>query len=61
MKQALTNLVRENRMVTLAAILHYRLRGQSAPCRHCHVELQPRGCEPRYLWHVCDYCDWGNE
>ena len=56
----LTTYLRENKLVTLLAILHYRARGQSAPCRYCLVEYQPR-TEPRYLWHTCEHCDWGNE
>lgn len=53
--------LRESRVVTLAAIIHYRLRGQSAPCRHCLIELMPCGTDPRFQWHTCDRCDWGNE
>jgi len=56
----LATYLRENKLITLLAILHYRTRHQSAPCRHCLMEYQPR-TEPRYLWHTCERCDWGNE
>lgn len=56
-----TSYLRENKIVTILAILHYWRRGQSAPCRHCLVELMPHGNDLRYLWHTCDRCDWGNE
>jgi hypothetical protein len=52
--------IRESKIVTYLAIIHYRIRGQYAPCRHCLVEYQG-STVPRYLWHTCDRCDWGNE
>jgi hypothetical protein len=53
--------LRQNRIITTLARLHYRTRGQHGPCRHCLIEWNGWRNEPRYVWLTCDHCEWGNE